>query len=93
MADDVIAIETISYINFGDGENHPIDAVTVNGQTLPEASKFLPSVSNSDNGKVLRVISGQWTLVTPALIYSGEGLPDDEEGNNGDIYIQTNTEE
>ena len=89
MADNV---ETISYINFGDGENHPIDAVTVGGRTVPETG-FLPTVSGADNGKVLRVISGQWTLVTPALIYSGEGLPDDAEGNNGDIYIQTDSEE
>ena len=29
--------ETISYINLGDGQgNHPIDAVTVGGKTVPE---------------------------------------------------------
>ena len=89
MANDV---ETISYIKFGEGDAHPIDAVTVGGKTIPETG-FLPTVSGADNGKVLRVISGQWTLVTPALIYSGEGLPDDAEGNNGDIYIQTDSEE
>lgn len=33
MADN---IESISYINLGDGQNHPIDAVTVNGQTIPD---------------------------------------------------------
>ena len=88
MADN---LETISYINVGNG-NHPIDAVTVGGKTVPDASAFLPSVSGSDNGKVLRVINGQWALVEPALIYSGEGLPDDEEGKNGDIYIQTEPE-
>lgn len=85
-------LETISYINIGNGD-HPIDAVTVGGKTVPDASKFLPSVTSSDNGKVMRVINGQWTLVEPALIYSGEGLPDDEEGKDGDIYIQTNPEE
>ena len=37
-------IKTISYINPGDGQNHPIDAVTVNGQTIPDITK-LPSVS------------------------------------------------
>lgn len=93
MADDVIAIETISYINLGDGENHPIDAVTVNGQTLPEASKFLPSVSNSDNGKVLRIVNGVWTLVSPALIFSGDGTPSDDYGSNGDIFIQIEEED
>lgn len=57
-------IETISYINPGDGQNHPIDAVTVGGKTIPDETSLLPSVSNSDNGKVLRVIGGQWVLVT-----------------------------
>ncbi len=89
MAND---IETISYINPGDGQNHPIDAVTVGGNTIPGETSLLPSVSNSDNGKVLRVIGGQWVLVTPAIIYSGDGEPSDNEGNNGDIYIQTITE-
>ena len=84
--------ETISYIKIGEVE-HPIDAVTIGGQSLPSSSSFLPSVSSSDNGKVLRVINGQWTLVSPALIYSGDGLPSDNEGNDGDIYIQTNPEE
>lgn len=85
--------ETISYINIGDGQNHPIDAMSVGGKTIPSDSAFLPSVTGADNGKVLRVINGQWTLVSPALIYSGNGLPDDEEGSNGDIYIQTEPEE
>jgi len=89
MADD---IETISYINPGDGQNHPIDAVTVGGKTIPGATSLLPSVSNSDNGKVLRVVNGQWVIVTPAIIYTGDGEPSDSEGNDGDIYIQTNIE-
>ena len=88
MADN---IETISYINPGDGHNHPIDAVTVNGQTIPDITG-LPSVSNSDNGKVLRVVNGQWALVEPAIIYSGDGEPSSETGKNGDIYIQTEPE-
>lgn len=84
--------ETISYINLGNGD-HPIDAVSVGGKTIPESASFLPSVTGSDNGKVLRVVNGHWTLVNPALIYSGEGLPSDNSGNNGDIYIQTEPEE
>lgn len=89
MAND---IETISYINLGDGQNHPIDAVTVGGKTIPGSSSLLPTVSQSDNGKVLRVVNGQWVLVTPAIIYSGDGEPSDNEGNDGDIFIQTNSE-
>jgi len=80
-------IESISYINFGDGD-HPIDAVTVNGKTAPEDSVLLPDVTSSDNGKVLRVVNGTWVLVNPALIFSGEGLPSNDHGRNGDIYIQ-----
>ena len=89
MADN---LETISYINLGDGIEHPIDAVTVNGKQLPESASFLPSVSSTDNGKVLRVVNGQWVLVEPAIIYSGQGEPADNAGNNGDIFIQTETE-
>ena len=88
MADN---IETISYINPGDGHNHPIDAVTVNGQTIPDITG-LPSVSNTDNGKVLRVVNGQWALVEPAIIFAGDGEPSSETGKNGDIYIQTEPE-
>lgn len=80
-------IENISYIKVGEN-THPIDAVTVGGKTAPASSKLLPVVSGQDNGKVLRVVNGQWTLVSPAIIYSGDGTPDDEEGNDGDIYIQ-----
>lgn len=88
MADN---IETISYINPGDGHNHPIDAVTVNGQTIPDITG-LPSVSNTDNGKVLRVVNGQWALVEPAIIFAGDGEPDSQTGKNGDIYIQIEPE-
>lgn len=48
----------------------------------------LPSVTSSDNGKVLMVVNGAWTLVTPAQIYSGSGTPSNAQGNNGDIYLQ-----
>jgi hypothetical protein len=86
--------ETISYINFGDGEgNHPIDAVTVGGKVAPSDSDLLPSVTSTDNGKVLRVINGVWTLVRPATIYTGTGEPSDDSGVNGDIFIQTEPEE
>ena len=91
MADN---IETISYINLGDGGgNHPIDAVTVGGKTIPENIEALPDVTSSDNGEILRVVNGQWTLITPAIIYSGDGEPSDEHGNDGDLYIQTESEE
>jgi hypothetical protein len=49
----------------------------------------LPTVTSSDNGKVLQVVDGAWELVTPLTLYSGAGLPNNAQGNNGDIYIQT----
>lgn len=49
----------------------------------------LPAVTATDNGKVLQVVNGVWTLVTPAGIYTGTGQPENVLGNNGDIYIQT----
>lgn len=48
----------------------------------------LPSVSSSDNGKILQVVNGQLALVTPVSIYSGNTAPSNALGNDGDIYIQ-----
>lgn len=49
----------------------------------------LPTVSASDNGKILRVVNGAWALVDPATIYSGSGTPAQNLGIDGDIYLQT----
>lgn len=48
----------------------------------------LPSVSSSDNGKVLMVVDGAWSAVTPTTIYTGNDTPLSSTGNNGDIYLQ-----
>lgn len=48
----------------------------------------LPTVSSSDNGKILQVVNGVWSLVMPTAIYSGTSAPDSNIGNNGDIYVQ-----
>ena len=47
------------------------------------------NVSASDNGKILMIENGEWTLVMPNRIYSGTDTPDNSIGNNGDIYIQS----
>ena len=49
----------------------------------------LPSVTSSDNGKILIVSNGAWGTTTPTTIYSGTSAPSSSTGNNGDIYIQT----
>lgn len=48
----------------------------------------LPTVTSSDNGKVLMVVNGVWSMVTPVSIYSGSSAPDNAQGINGDIYLQ-----
>ena len=53
-------------------------------------TKTLPNVTSADNGKILMVVNGQWSAVNPTTIYTGTGTPDNSQGNNGDIYLQTN---
>lgn len=48
----------------------------------------LPTVTSSDNGKVLMVVNGAWNMVTPVSIYSGSAAPNNSQGINGDIYLQ-----
>ena len=57
-----------------------------NKPTIPQG---LPAVSAADNGKILMVINGAWTLVAPSYLYSGLGVPNNAQGNNGDLYMQT----
>lgn len=49
----------------------------------------LPSVTSSDNGKILVVSNGEWSLVTPISVYSGSSEPNNNQGINGDIYMKT----
>lgn len=49
----------------------------------------LPTVSATDNGKILQVKNGVWSLETPVSIYTGSGTPAKNLGKDGDIYLQT----
>lgn len=66
---------------------------TVNNESLIGSGNIvvsgLPQVSSSDNGKILMVVNGQWQLVSPSVLYSGNGIPNNNYGNNGDLFIQT----
>ena len=66
---------------------------TVNNESLVGTGNIvvsgLPQVSASDNGKILMVVNGQWQLVSPSVLYSGSGVPNNANGNNGDLFIQT----
>lgn len=73
-----------------------LTGVTINGTPATVSNGVasanvsgLPTVSASDNGKILQVVNGQWTLVIPTVVYTGNGTPDNLLGNNGDIYLQT----
>ena len=55
---------------------------------IDASDSILPPVTSSDNGKILQVVEGEWTLVAPLTMYSGTGEPDNTQGNNGDIYLQ-----
>ena len=66
---------------------------TINNESILGSGNLsvsgLPSVSSSDNGKVLEVSNGAWTVVKPVTIYSGSSAPSSGTGSDGDIYIQT----
>jgi hypothetical protein len=68
------------------------DIKTINNNTLVGTGNVtineLPTVTASDNGKVLQVVNGVWTLVSPVTLYSGTGTPSNSQGNNGDLYMQ-----
>ena len=74
------ATGAVTYTAHVTSVNGATGAVTVNG---------LPAVTSADNGKVLMVVNGVWTLVSPVTLYSGSGTPANSQGNNGDLYIQS----
>jgi hypothetical protein len=71
------------------GHSHNDYVTSVNGQTGTVNIGTLPAVTAADNGKILMVVNGQWEAVSPSILYSGTGIPNNANGNNGDIYIQT----
>jgi len=52
-------------------------------------SLHLPVVTSGDNNSVLMVVDGQWTVSSPITLYSGQGEPSQNLGNNGDVFLQT----
>lgn len=65
------------------------DYTAANRKYVDDAvSNVLPAVTASDNGKVLMVVNGAWSMVTPVSIYSGSEAPNNSQGINGDIYLQ-----
>lgn len=66
----------------------------INGNSLVGTGNVeiiaVPSFTSADNGKILGVVNGQLAWVTPTTIYTGSGVPSSSQGNDGDIYLQTN---
>ena len=62
-----------------------------NNTTLDIKDGRLPDTTSSDNGKILQVVSGSWSAVTPVTVYTGSASPNNNIGNNGDIYIQSSS--
>ena len=71
----------------------PTNGIPVSDLSLAVQSKLLPTITSSDNGKILIVNNSQWSLALPSTLYSGTSLPNDNYGRNGDIYIQTEEQE
>ena len=70
-----------------------VDSFTTNASSAKSINITFPEVpayTSSDSGKVLSVnSSGQLVWITPVSIYSGNDAPNNQQGNNGDIYLQT----
>lgn len=78
--------ETLSIKNTND-EVVTFSSDSIIGEQIAAAG--LPAVTPSDNTKVLQVVSGEWAVVTPLVVYSGTQTPPESLGNNGDVYLQT----
>ena len=71
-------------IFFYDKLNHKLPT-SVNVLSFPSC---LPEVTQANNGMVLKVVNGAWTVVSPITVYSGTGEPENTLGNNGDIFLK-----
>jgi hypothetical protein len=89
MADENKLITRAETASFLTGITVNGTAVTVNDRVAEIQVGVLPAVSSSDNGKVLTVSGGTWQAVTPSMIYTGSGTPQQSLGNDGDIYFQS----
>lgn len=77
------------------GSGNAVTAVTVSNKRLTVSKGDisgggggLPDVTSTDNGKILKVVNGVWTLVDSIVTYAGETNPPQTFGNNGDIFLQ-----
>ena len=58
-------------------------------QIMDHEPNDLPAVTSEDDGKILRVINGVWTLTNSSVIYVSNQSPQSTLGLDGDVFIQT----
>lgn len=63
----------------------PISKIRVGGTDQDIKDARLPSVTSSDNGKILQVGSGSWSVGITITVSSSE--PTSAQGSDGDIWI------
>lgn len=73
------------------GSGNVVTDLSVSGHTITlTKGSTVPVATSANAGKIPRITSaGAWEYVTPAQIYSGSAAPNNSNGNNGDIYVQT----
>ena len=73
------------------GTGNVVTDLSVSGHTVTlTKGSTVPVATSANAGKIPRITSaGAWEYVTPAQIYSGSAAPNNSNGNNGDIYVQT----
>lgn len=82
---DLDAVSALTFVLSGDLES--ISSVTI--AHVENAEIHLPTVTSSDDGKILKVVDDEWSAVTPNVIYAGTTEPLPSLGNEGDVYLQT----
>lgn len=73
------------------GSGNVVTDISVsNHQITLTKGATVPVGTSANSGKIPMInSSGGWDYVTPSAIYSGSGTPNNNNGNNGDIYLQT----
>lgn len=64
-----------------------VGSVTDALEALDAAALPVPTTAN--NGKILKIVSGQWESADMVTVYSGSSAPASSLGSNGDIYVKT----
>ena len=72
------------------GSGNVVTDLSVSGHTVTlTKGSNVPVATSANAGKIPMITSsGGWEYVTPSAIYSGSATPNNNTGNNGDVYLQ-----